>query len=91
MKRSNADREEKPLREVVDEVSSIWKEADGRIAVGLRKHAQMYFLHAEDGNFRKKSDLLRESLTRHWSVRLKFVPHEGWIMGVESCSAGEHE
>jgi hypothetical protein len=49
MKRSNADREEKPLREVVDEVSSIWKEADGRIAVGLRKHAQMYFLHAEDG------------------------------------------
>jgi hypothetical protein len=86
MNLSNADPEGSSLREVVDEVDFIWGEAEGRIPVGLRRHAQMYFLGVEESGFRKKIALLRESLAHRRRVRLKFMEHDGRIATVEPCS-----
>jgi hypothetical protein len=74
---------------VVDEVSFIWKQADGKIPVGLRRHAQMYFLPCDIPAFDNDLEILSEAMVRREPVRLTFREHGGEVLSVDRATADD--
>jgi hypothetical protein len=73
---------------IIDEVSSIWKQSDGRIPVILRKHAQMYFLPFGMANFENYLGILKEAKLSEQPIRITFIEHSGEILSVSWAAMG---
>jgi hypothetical protein len=73
--------------EATDEVEYVREVSGGRICVGLRRHAQVYFLHREERNSEEYSRMLREASESGRPIRLTFEEHTGRIAGVAWAAA----
>ncbi len=72
---------------VSDRVDGVYPEKDGRVPVGLRQHAQMFFLHRGDGDFDAYLRLLQTAVTDGRTVRLTVRRYSGRILKVEWASS----
>lgn len=75
--------EHEMVETVTDQVDAVWKDSEGRTAVGLRRHAQCFFLEDDRKGHGRSADILHRAQAAEEPVRMRFAKPGGLIVFVD--------